>query len=156
MGNQARERIDTHRLMQTSDAPDHEVRIREARNAVDARKLEERVRWMRRAKVHVLAFLMAFVFTVGISVLGVLLWVRPESLISLVFVGIFSSLVFVAAFAAVRMLILHRIIDDYPNKEDDPGMQHHFVKSVAYGFVALVVAIVLAGLIINIASADIL
>jgi hypothetical protein len=140
--------------MQQTPRSDHEVRIEAARGEIDATKQLERERFIRRAKVHAVAFVLAFVFTAGVALLGIVLWVRPDALVALVLVSLFSGLVFVACFAGVRILILHKLTNDYANRDDDPGMHHHLAKSIAYGFVALVLALLIAGLIVNVASAD--
>jgi cytochrome b561 len=106
-----------------------------------------------RIKVHLFVFIISFVFTVGASVLGVLLWVRPESFVSIVLVGLFASVVFIFCFTALRMFILHRLNTE-DEEEKELGVNHHLSKSIAYSLVALVFAVVLAGLIVNVASAS--
>lgn len=157
MSLEARIKIDSHRLMRTQGNDlSHEIRVESARRDVEARKKKERYRWKHRAKVHVFIFAVSFIFSIGIFTLGILLWVKPGDLLPLLLTGLFSSTVFVGSFAWLRMFILHRLFDEYPNKEEDPGMSHHLTKSIAYGFVALVFALVLAGLVINVAQAGIL
>jgi ABC-type Fe3+ transport system permease subunit len=99
-------------------------------------------------------FFVSFIFTTGVAVLGVLLWVRPEEIFALVMIGVFSSCVFVLTFAALRMLVLHILLDEYPDKEEDPGMKHHLAKSFIYGFLALVLAVVLTGILAKMAVAQ--
>lgn len=153
MSVDARARIETHRLMQTTEESSHVVRIDSAHREIEEKKKELSRRWKRRAKVHVGIFVSSFVFSVGVFTLGTLLWVEPDDFLTLVIVAVLSSVVFVVSFAWSRMLILHTFFNDYVNKEEDPGMMHHLSKSIAYGFVALVLALVFSGLIVNIASA---
>ncbi len=153
MSVDARARIETHRLMQTTGEAPHSVRIDSTRHELNEKKKESSRRWKRRAKVHTFIFLSSFIFSVGVFTLGTLLWVEPDDLFSMVIVSVLSSIVFVVSFAWSRMLILHTLFNDYSNKEEDPGMTHHLTKSIAYGFVALVLALVFASLIVNIASA---
>ena len=155
MSTEARVRIHSHRLMREVPTSDHEVRVDSARREVVGRKVKEKPRWQRRLLVHVSIFIVSFIFTAGLLVLGVLLWVRPDTLLPLLVVGLLSSAVFVISFAGLRMVILHGLFDEYPNKEEDPGFTHHVSKSIVYGFIALVVAIMIAGMLITIASAQI-
>jgi len=92
------------------------------------------------------------VFTTGVLVLAVLLWVRPDSFALLVAVGLGAGAVFVAVFAALRMLVFHALVPDTPQGEPEPGLSNHIGKSVAYGFVALAIALALTGIIVNLAS----
>ena len=109
---------------------------------------------IRRAVWHGVIFLITFIFTTGVLALGVLLWVRPEALFALVVVGLLTSLVFVATFATLRIIILQRL---YPGpaflEEEGRSAGYHIGTGVAYGTIALVVALFLAGLLINIATA---
>jgi Ni,Fe-hydrogenase I cytochrome b subunit len=110
-----------------------------------------RARFLRRTVVHLLAFVASFVFSAGIAVLCMLLFVHnSEDIARLVIVSLISGGVFVAGFAAIRMFILHSLFDEYPDKEEDPGLHHHIAKSIAYGFVALALALLVAGFIIYI------
>lgn len=154
MSTDARIRIESHRLMRTA-APDAAVRVSVPNVAREeaARKQAERQAFMQRTLVHLGLFVVSFVFTAGVALLGILLWVRPDTLLPLVLVGLFCAAIFVAVFASLRMLLVHRLMDRYPNKEDDPGTNYHVGKSVAYGFVALAVALLLVGLLMNVASA---
>jgi len=102
--------------------------------------------------LHLVLFLCAFIFTTGVLVLSVLLWVRPDKPASLVFVGLFAGLVFVLSFATLRFLSLVHLFPDTHAQETGED-DHHIAKSVAYGLVALVFAVLLAGILINIASA---
>ena len=152
MSTEARVRIHNHRLMREVPTNDYEVRVDSARREVAGRKVHPR--WQHRMQVHVGIFVVSFIFTAGFLVLGVLLWVRPDTLLPILAVGLLSSAVFVISFASLRMMILHGLFDEYPNKEEDPGLAHHVSKSIVYGFIALVVAIILAGMLIKIASAQ--
>ena len=131
----------------------HELRVMNARQELEAKKralLEKRIR---RAKVHVVVFTIAFLVSLGVFTLGTLLLIEPDDLVTLVFVSIISSASFVAIFSWLRMYILHTLLDEYPNKEEDPGYTHHLTKSIAYAFVALVIALVLVGILVNVAVA---
>ncbi|HCC05614.1 TPA: hypothetical protein DEP58_04950 [Patescibacteria group bacterium] len=139
--------------MREKPMPDYEVRVDGTRSEIAGRKV--RPRWQHRMQVHVIVFIVSFIFTAGFLVLGVLLWVRPDTLLPILAVGLLSSAVFVISFASLRMMILHGLFDEYPNKEEDPGLAHHVSKSIVYGFIALVVAIIIAGMLIKIASAQI-
>jgi hypothetical protein len=112
---------------------------------------EERIRqifW------HTVIFCVTFVFTTGFLALGVLLWVRPEALMVLIIIGIMTSGVFVATFATLRIIVLQRL---YPGpsflEEEDRSQEYHIGTGVAYGFIALVIAFFLAGVLMNVATA---
>ncbi len=109
---------------------------------------------LRRVWWHLVIFCLTFIFTTGVLALGVLLWVRPEALFALVVVGLCTSVVFVATFAVLRIIILQRL---YPGpaflEEERHSAGYHIGTGVAYGTVALVVALILAGLLVNIATA---
>jgi len=156
MSTEARIRIHNHRLMREERGNAYEVRVDEARREISGRKTGKQPHWRHRTAVHVGIFIVSFIFTAGFLVLGVLLWVRPDTLLPILAVGILSSAVFVASFASLRMVILHGLFDEYPNKEEDPGLAHHVSKSIVYGFIALAVAVVATGLFVNFASAGIL
>lgn len=147
-------RIDSHRLMRADATPEAPTSVRVAQQRMSEQGRDARKRFVRRAWVHGIAFALSYLLTAGVGLLGVLLWVRPDDLLALVLVFILGSVVFVGSFAGMRMLVLHRIFDEYPNKEEDPGMHHHVGKSVAYAFLALVLAIVLTGLLVHLASAE--
>lgn len=117
------------------------------------RRIDQRARMVRRMVTHIGVFFVSFIFTTGVAVLSILLWVRPDELFALVLSGLFSSLVFVATFSALRLLVLHRLLDEYPDKEDDPGFSHHTIKSVVYAIIALIIALLVVGLIVNLATA---
>jgi hypothetical protein len=134
----------------------HEARIDLARTNLTGHQIKKTGMWKRRVIVHIVVFVLSFIFTSGVALLGVLLWVRPDSLISLVFTGVFAGIVFLASFASTRMFVLHNLLHEYPNREEDPGFAHHVTKSIAYAFVALVLAVVIAGVFVNLASASIL
>lgn len=154
MSTEARVRIESHRLMRETSDPYHEERVHSARAQVEGRKVNESKRLQRRVQVHLGVFLVSFIFTTGFLVLSVLLWVRPDAFLSIVIISTISGLVFVASFSTLRMFILHTLLDEYPNREEDPGTAHHISKSIAYGFIALVFAVLLAGILIKIASAS--
>ncbi len=156
MTAEARTRIDAHRLMRVDDDPQHEERIRAVRNSLNERKIANKERWKKRALIHTGVFAISFVFALGVTVLGILFIVRPDVPLTQLFISFVFGAVFVATFAALRMLVLHHFLDDSFEREDDPGVTHHITKSIAYGFVALVFAVLLVGLIINVASAGIL
>lgn len=147
-------RIDSHRLMRVDSVPEASTSVGVAQQRMSEKGRDARRRFVRRAWVHSAVFILAYLLTAGIGLLGVLLWVRPDDLLALVLVFILGSVVFVASFAGMRMLVLHRIFDEYPNKEEDPGIHHHVGKSIAYAFLALVLAIVLTGLLVHLASAS--
>lgn len=149
----ARARIDAHRLLRKDVPPssndEHPIATVALQERENARK-----RAIRRLFVHLGAFVAAYVFTAGVALLGVLLWVRPDTLLPLVELGLLAAVVFVVVFSALRVVVLHHIFsDEYPNSEEDPGLEHHVAKSVAYGFVALALALLITGLLINLASA---
>lgn len=152
MSTDARIRINEHRLVRAQDAPAHEVRIEARRDILDTHKRARRRAIHTRSVMHVAVFALAFIFTTGTAVLGVLLWVRPDSFASLVFVGVFSSAVFVVSFAVLRLVSLVHLFPDTHARETGEE-EHHLAKSIAYGFVALVFAVLLAGLLINVATA---
>ncbi len=156
MSSEARVTIDSHRLMHKEKEPEHVVHVDFVHKTVEENKQKSVKKWKLRASVHVGIFIVSFIFTTGILMLGIILWVKPDAFLAFVLVGIFASLIFVFSFAGLRLLLLHKLINENVNKEEDPGLSHHVSKSITYGFVALVFAIVLAGLIINIASADII
>jgi hypothetical protein len=139
MRHDARVRIDSHRLMQgVSSSPGEPVVVSHTPPSVHRTPL------LRRVYVHVGAFFSASVFSIGASVILLLLFVRSsEDIAPLVFVGIIGGMVFVACFVFLRMFILHHYLDEYPDKEEDPGMHHHLAKSVVYGCLALIIAILL-------------
>ncbi len=158
MTTDARTRIDSHHLMRSKKDVESDLRIDSARNEIKSIEKIKKEKLKHRTKVHLIIFAISFVFTVGASVLGILLWVKPESFASIVFVGVFSSVVFVTCFAFLRMFILHKINFDVavPENDEDLKTEHHLAKSIVYGFIALVFATLLMGLIVNIASANIL
>lgn len=157
MTHDARIRIDNHRLMRNaspplSDAPPTTTlptRIQEA-DAVQKR-------FMRRVWVHAGAFVAAIVSAAGIFLIGTLLAVHSsEDIAPVVFISILAAGVFVATFTLVRMVVLHLLTDDYPDKEEDPGIHHHLAKSITYGFVALALALLCIGLMLKRVSAELL
>jgi hypothetical protein len=156
MTAEARARIDSHRLMQETDVPVHEKKVDSIREDLDKIKKEKSKRWKRRALVHIFAFFISFIVATGVLMLGTLLFVKPDAPLTQLFMAGLFSLTFIASFTALRMFVMHVLINEYPNEDDDPGVSHHLVKSISYGIVALVFAIVVVGLIVNIASADII
>jgi len=153
MATDARERIDAHHLMRNEEIPPHEVRLDDVGTTRAGQVLEKRLMRQRAALLYVLLFIVSFIFTTGFMVLTVLLWVSPGGLLGLVFAGLLSAAVFVASFASLRMLVFYHLLQEHKQEEDDPGAHHHVAKSVAYGFVALVAAFVLTGVLMNIADA---
>jgi hypothetical protein len=149
----ARAQIDAHRLMRKPTPTPSEARVEYLRSEETKSTAQKRKLLITRTLVHVGAFLAAFVFTAGVALLGIVLWVRPDELLPLVLVSVFCALVFVTVFAMVRVVVLHKLMNLYPSKEEDPGMEHHISKSVAYGFLALVLALLITGLLVNFASA---
>jgi hypothetical protein len=146
-------RIDSHRLMRADSVSEAPTSVMLIRQQEAERSREARKRFVRRAWVHGIAFVLSYLLTAGSALLGILLWVQPDDLLALVLVFILGSAVFVGAFAGIRLLVLHRIFEEYPNKEEDPGIHHHVGKSIAYAFLALVLAIVLTGFLVHLASA---
>ncbi len=156
MSVEARKRIDSHRLMREYNKEDKIEPVSvQAKAFIDDNLLRKKKEFKKRVWVHVFIFIISFIFTIGFSVLSILLWVKPDAYLSMVIVGIVSSVVFVASFAWLRVFILHKMTETNKNDED-PGMEHHVSKSIAYAFVALVLAVVIVGFIVNVASADIL
>ena len=152
MNSPARIRINEHRLVREESTPVHEVRVADRRETVTTNTLYKRRTLRFRSVLHIAVFFFAFIFTTGVLVLSVLLWVRPDKPASLVFVGLFAGIVFVLSFAALRFLSLAHLFPD-THAQETGEEDHHIAKSVAYGFVALVFALLLAGILINIASA---
>jgi ABC-type Fe3+ transport system permease subunit len=154
MSIEARNRIESHSLLREEEIPAHTVRVDSARLDISLQKQKAKKKVHRRIMVHIVVFIVSFIFTSGVSLLGILLWVRPDTLLALVLVSVFSGAIFVISFASLRMFILHHFLHEYEN-EEDPGTFHHISKSVSYALVALVLAIVLVGMCINVASAGI-
>lgn len=158
MRTEARARIDAHPLMRKEEVSYHEVRINSSRSDLDARKKENAKKWKTVTLVHLGVFVFSFVFTAGVLVLAILLWVRPDELLPLVLAGAFSALVFVVLFAGLRFFVLEHVVTHLDDTRDYSGATkaHDIAKSVSYGIVALVLAFVIAMLLIKIASANIL
>jgi len=156
MSAEARARIDSHRLLKEDDVAVHDARIDSIREELNKQKSGEKKRWKKRTFVHMFVFALSFILSTGILVLGTLLFVRPDSPMSQLFMVAIFSVTFIASFSGLRVFILHSMLNDYPSEEEDPGMNHHMPKSIAYGFVGLVLAVVLIGFIVNVASANIL
>lgn len=128
------------------------VRVEDTRRALVSKEHRKYRELRLRTFVNIGSFFAAFVFTVGLLVLAILLWVRPDTLLPLVLIGVCSAFVFVAVFALVRFVTLHHVLS-LERPEDDESISHHFMKSVSYGFVALVLALLLGGILIQFASA---
>ncbi len=146
-------RINEHPLMRGVSSEAAAEVVTGAHSATRATRAAAMRRFLRRAGVHVLVFVGAFLVTSGFALLNILLWVRQDQLVGIIALGAMAALLFVAMFAGLRMLILHKLLDEYPNKEEDPGPARHWGKSIAYGFLALVVATILTGLLLNAAAA---
>ncbi len=142
--------------MQTLDVPPARLataRVDAHTKVLNERERREHAQLVRRIGVHVGVFIASFVFTAGASTIGVLLWVRPDSLGALVGLGVFSSLLFVVCFSLLRLVILHGLMNEYEEGED-LGTGHHVGKSIVYALLALVVAMLLTGLLIQTATAS--
>jgi hypothetical protein len=151
MHTDARARIDTHRLMRTAEPVDD--RVSSARTELERARVAAREKFKRRLVIYALTFVVAFVFTSGVSLLGLILWVQPDDLLSIVLNGLFAALVFVATFAWIRMHVLHTLLREHEHDEEDPGMHHHWCKSIAYGLVALVLALALVSVLVTVVQA---
>jgi small-conductance mechanosensitive channel len=158
MSTEARARIDAHPLMRKEVASPHEERVVASRADFEVRKKENAQKWKTVTMVHIAVFVVSFVFTAGLLMLGVLLWVRPDELLSLVLVGLLSSVIFVVLFASLRMYILEHVFPHVRDDVDasDMSESHVLAKSISYGIVALVFAFVIAMLLVQVASAHIL
>jgi len=128
------------------------MRIADRRETILSHDTARRHSFRVRSVLHAVIFVLAFIFTTGALVLSVLLWVRPGQLLWLVLTGVGASGVFVASFAALRFVTLKHLFPD-PVAVQSGEPVHHWSKSIAYGLVALVVAILAAGLLINVVSA---
>ena len=147
----ARVRIESHRLMRPSSV-EVGTGVSESRVVTQERMLQKRILLKERSKLHVLVFFLSFIFATGTATLLVLVFVKSsENLLRLVLTGVVSAGAFVAVFAWMRYLLLSHP-NMYTIQADDD--EHHVTKSIAYGFIALVIALVLAGLIITTASAS--
>lgn len=150
----ARVRINDHRLMRQDAPSTTEVRVASQRSAIEGHVQRKRVVLRERSALHVLVFMVSFVFASGVATLSILTFVRDsENLVGLVCAGLLSAASFVAIFAWIRSMILEHRRSRFTVPDEDDA-EHHTSKSVAYGFVALVFAILLAGLIMNTASAS--
>jgi hypothetical protein len=149
----ARVRINDHRLMRSSTPPP-EDRVSLQRATMGDRS-QRRHRVLReRSALHVFVFVLSFIFSAGVATLSILTFVRDsENLLGIVVTGLLSATAFVVLFAWIRTMILEHKKESLTTPEED-DTEHHRTKSVAYGFVALVFAILLAGLIMNTASAS--
>jgi len=155
MSNEARVRIDSHRLMREEKKSLHEERINLAHESLRGHKKIAANRWKWKVLWHILIFTLSFIFTSGFALLCILLWVKPDSFTALVFSGILSGFVFIVCFAYLRILVLYHFLNEYPNKEEDPGFTYHISKSVSYAIVALILAVICAGIFAQLASAGI-
>jgi hypothetical protein len=140
-------------MMRTEAAPTHEVRVDDVRTTQSGKALEKRLMRQRTALLYALLFVVSFIFTTGFMVLTVLLWVAPDNMLGLVLAGLLSGAVFVASFATLRMLVFYHVLGDHKHEDEEHSMGHHVAKSVTYGFLALVAAVVVAGLLMNMADA---
>lgn len=152
MATDARIRIDEHRLVRDSTRPAHDVRIEDRRALLDEHHRAGQRSLRMRSVLHVAIFGIAFIFTTGALVLSILLWVRPDRLLLFLVVGLAAGFIFVTSFAALRFLSLVHLFPDAHARETGEE-EHHLTKSIAYGFVALIFAVLLAGLLINRATA---
>ena len=149
----ARVRIESHRLMRTT-APRASVRVDDAHRIARERTDSQRTLLRERTKLHAAIFLLSFVFATGVATLGILVFVRTsENLLRLVLTGIASAGCFVGMFAWLRFFILSHPRWAHMHSQEDEE-EPHTTKSVAYGFVALAVALLLAGVIMKTASAS--
>lgn len=152
MVTDARIRIDSHRLMQKAEVPLSNIKVNSARDIIIAQKKLKEKRWKRRAVLHVIIFALSFILSLGVAVLAILLFVRSDAPLTQLLAFIMFAFTFVITFAGQRIFILHYFLVEYPNKDEDPGISHHVSKSIAYGFVALVLAFVIMSLIIKVAE----
>jgi len=139
---EARERINAHRLIRQQTLPEGTPSL-QSHGFVGG----GRAQLLRRSVIHVVTFILSYIFTAGIGLLCIVLWVRPERPVSVVLAGVLASVVFVLFFTFIRMLTLQRLLDEGGNSEESPGINYHAGKSVAYALLALVLAGVLTGLI---------
>jgi len=130
-------------------------KVKSARKSILEHKVQKANRWKRRALVHVFVFILSFIIAMGVAVLDILLFVRPDAPLTQLITVLMYAIAFVGSFAGLRMFVLHLLLHEYPNAEDDPGITHHLSKSIAYGFVALVIALVFVSLIVNFAEATV-
>jgi len=153
MTTDARARIDAHHMMRTEVPSAPVVRVDGVQATQADRALEGKLLRQRTALLYAVLFIVSFIFTTGFLVLTVLLWVSPDNMLGLVLVALLSGAVFVATFASLRMLVFYHLLQEHLQDEDDPGLGHHVAKSVTYGILAFVAAVVLAGLLMNVADA---
>lgn len=118
-------------------------RIESERRSVD----RDQKKLMHLVFMHTLFFVLAFTFTAGASLLGLLLWVTPDNLFAIVLTTLFASVVFVASFAYVRLLAIRIGSLKLRPLEEDEEAHSHIVTSVVYAFLALVLAVLVVGLI---------
>jgi hypothetical protein len=146
MNENARKRIQAHPLMQ---APRVVVPVGDEHlHASSKQEYLSHSGLLYRTVVHSVSFTVSYIFCAGFAFLSVFaLGVRAP--IALVVLGLATSGVFVSTFAWLRMLIVHRLSLEYLETEDDPGFSHHLAKSITYGFVALVFALLLSVLFVT-------
>ena len=150
----ARIRINDHRLMRQTPSVDGAERISTQRVVLVERSRKRRAVFIERTLLHLAVFVVSFIFASGVIALSVLTFVRDsENLVGLVLAGLLAAASFVALFAWTRTMALEHKKERFTAPEEDHP-EHHTVKSVVYGFVALVGAILLAGLIMNTAAAS--
>jgi len=150
----ARIRINDHRLMREAPSSDMGARVSAQRIVLADRSRKRRVVLLERTLLHSVVFVVSFIFASGVVSLSVLMFVRnSENLFGLVTAGLVAAASFVVMFAWIRTLVLGQKKERFTTPEEDHP-EHHAVKSVVYGFVALVAAVLLAGLIMNTAAAN--
>ena len=150
----ARVRINNHRLMREEEVPMHVERVDEHRKTTDEREARQKRILLERSLLHTVAFLLGFVVAAGVGTLSVLIIVRsPENLAGLVLTGLMASGAFVVTFSFIRVAVLSYASTHFTAPLETEPVTGHWGKSVTYGFLGLVVAILLAGLIINTALA---
>jgi hypothetical protein len=146
MNEYARKRIQAHPLMQSPH-----VVVSEGKYSLHAnlkREYFSHSGLLYRTVVHLGSFIVSYIFCAGFVFLSVLVIGAPTPVV-LVVLGLTTSGLFVSTFAWLRMLIVHRLSLTHLETEDDPGFSHHFAKSITYGFVALVFALLLSALFVG-------
>jgi hypothetical protein len=153
MSKEARTRIESHRLMRGAQEDVFGMRVDGTREHLAEQQQHQRAVRKGRAVLHVVLFAVSFVFTSGFGLLGIILWVRPDSYLALILVGLAAALVFVLSFAGVRMAVLRHMLPHLGDATEDQPETAHLGISIMYGILALVVAMLLAGLLIRVATA---
>jgi hypothetical protein len=99
------------------------------------------------AALHLGLFGISFLLAAGVSAVGTILFVRTsENLVGLVLVGLSAAAAFVASFTLLRALLMHR-------SHPEESRAHLLGRSVVYGCIALALALLVAGYLIQSASA---